>query len=102
MFTAAFSRLAGRAFVSDVLVGGLHAGHCVMGANFTFGHKAADRRFLMERGRPSGFTAERVELLEVDGRRVSSSSIRDALSRADLELAPRGAGAEVRPGRAPS
>jgi riboflavin kinase/FMN adenylyltransferase len=39
----------------------------------------------MERGPALGFTTERVELLEVDGRRVSSSSIRDALSRADLE-----------------
>jgi len=69
-----------------VLVGGLHAGHCVMGANFTFGHKAAGTvELLIERGPALGFTAESVELLEVDGRRVSSSSIRDALSRGDLE-----------------
>ena len=85
-FTAAFSRWPAERFVSDVLVGGLHAGHCVMGANFTFGHKAAGTvELLMERGPALGFTAERVELLEVDGRRVSSSSIRDALSRGDLE-----------------
>jgi ribosomal protein S15 len=85
-FTAAFSRWPAERFVSDVLVGGLHAGHCVMGANFTFGHKRAGTvELLMERGPALGFTAERVELLEIDGRRVSSSSIRDALSRADLE-----------------
>jgi riboflavin kinase / FMN adenylyltransferase len=85
-FTEAFSRWPAERFVSDVLVSGLHAGHCVMGANFTFGHQAAGTvELLMERGPALGFTTERVELLEVDGRRVSSSSIRDALSRADLE-----------------
>ena len=85
-FTEAFSRWPAERFVSDVLVGGLHTGHCVMGANFTFGHKAAGTvELLMERGPALGFTAERVELLEIDGRRVSSSSIRDALSRGDLE-----------------
>jgi riboflavin kinase/FMN adenylyltransferase len=85
-FTAAFSRWPAERFVSDVLVGGLHAGHCVMGANFTFGHKAAGNvELLIELGPALGFTADSVELLEVGGRRVSSSSIRDALSRGDLE-----------------
>ena len=85
-FTEAFSRWPAERFVSDVLVGGLHASHCVMGANFTFGHRAAGTvEMLIERGPALGFTAERVELVEIDGRRVSSSSIRDALAGGDLE-----------------
>ena len=85
-FTEAFSRWPAEDFVSRVLVEGLHAGHCVMGANFTFGHKAAGTvQMLTERGPDYGFTAERVELLEIDGRRVSSSSIREALAEGDLE-----------------
>ena len=85
-FTEAFSRWPAEDFVSRVLVEGLHAGHCVMGANFTFGHKAAGTvQILIERGPDYGFTAERVELLEIEGRRVSSSSIREALVEGDLE-----------------
>ena len=39
---------------------------------------------LIETGHEHGFTAERVDLVEIDGRRVSSSSIRDALANGDL------------------
>ena len=84
-FTESFSRVPAEDFVRDVLVGGLHAVHAVMGANFTFGHRAAgtiDR--LPELGAPHGMTAEGVPLFELEGRRVSSSSVRDALSAGDL------------------
>jgi riboflavin kinase / FMN adenylyltransferase len=85
-FTEDFSRWPAERFVSEVLLGGLHADHCVMGANFTFGHKAAGTvELLIERGPALGFTAERVELVEIEGRRVSSSSVRDALAQGDLE-----------------
>ena len=84
-FTRAFSQVSAEDFVHDVLVGGLHAVHAVMGANFTFGHRAAgtvDR--LPELGAPYGLTAEGVPLVELDGRRVSSSSVREALAAGDL------------------
>jgi len=84
-FTQDFSRWPADDFISRVLVDGLHAEHCVMGANFTFGHKAAGTvELLIETGPRWGFTAERVELVELEGRRVSSSSIRDALAEGDL------------------
>jgi riboflavin kinase/FMN adenylyltransferase len=85
-FTEDFSRWPAERFIADVLVEGLQVEHCVMGANFTFGYRAAgnvDR--LIEVGPSSGFTAERVELIDVDGRRVSSSSVREALAEGDLE-----------------
>ena len=84
-FTASFSRVSAEDFVRDVLSGGLHAVHAVLGANFTFGHRAAGTvERLPEMGSPFGLTAEAVPLLDLDGRRVSSSSVRDALSRGDL------------------
>jgi riboflavin kinase / FMN adenylyltransferase len=84
-FTDEFSRWPAEEFISRVLVEGLHAEHCVMGANFTFGHRAAGTvELLIETGPRWGFTAERVELVELEGRRVSSSSIRDALTEGDL------------------
>lgn len=85
-FTEGLSMWPAETFASRVLADGLHAEHCVMGANFTFGHRAAGTvEMLIETGPTHGFTAERVELVEMGGRGVSSSSIRDALVRGDLE-----------------
>jgi riboflavin kinase / FMN adenylyltransferase len=84
-FTEGFSRVPAEDFVRDVLVGGLHATHAVMGVNFTFGHRAAGTvERLPQMGAPYGLTAEGVPLVELDGRRVSSSSVRDALAAGDL------------------
>jgi riboflavin kinase / FMN adenylyltransferase len=85
-FTEAFSRIPAEDFVRDVLVAGVHAGHAVMGANFTFGHRALGTvDALPSMGEPYGLTAEGVGLLEIDGRTVSSSSVREALSAGDLD-----------------
>ena len=92
-FTEDLSRWPAERFITDVLEGRLRAEHCVMGANFTFGHKAAgniDR--LSEVGPSHGFTAERVELVDLDGRRVSSSSVREALAAGDLAWPERALG----------
>jgi riboflavin kinase / FMN adenylyltransferase len=84
-FTKEFSQVSAEGFVDRVLSAGVHATHAVMGANFTFGHKAAGTvENLPELGEPYGLTAESVGLVEVDGRTVSSSSIREALSAGDL------------------
>lgn len=85
-FTQGFSRWPAERFVTEVLVRGLHAAHCVVGANFTFGHQAAGSiDLLVEMGRGHGFTAEPVDLRALGGRVVSSSSIRKALAAGDLE-----------------
>jgi riboflavin kinase/FMN adenylyltransferase len=84
-FTKEFSQVPAEDFVEHVLVGGVNALHAVMGANFTFGHKAVGTvENLPALGAPYGLTAEGVALVEVDGRTVSSSSIREALAAGDL------------------
>ena len=84
-FTAEFSRISAEDFVRDVLVGGVHAVHAVMGENFTFGFKAAGTiATLPAMGDPYGLTAEGVSLVQTAGRTVSSSSVRAALSAGDL------------------
>jgi riboflavin kinase / FMN adenylyltransferase len=84
-FTEELSKVTAEAFVRDVLVDGLHAVHARVGANFTFGHRAAGTvRTLREVGGPLGMKADQVELLAIDGRVVSSSSIREALTGGDL------------------
>ena len=84
-FTQRFSEVSAEDFVRDVLVGGLHAVHARVGADFRFGHRAAGTvATLREVGEPLGMTADEVELFSIDGRVVSSSSIRAALGAGDL------------------
>ena len=92
-FTEELSRWPPERFMADVLQRGLRAHHCVMGANFTFGHRAKGNvELLIAEGEPFGFTAERVELRELDGRTVSSSSVREALAHGDLDWPRRALG----------
>jgi riboflavin kinase / FMN adenylyltransferase len=84
-FTKEFSMISAEDFVGDVLAGGLHAVHARVGANFTFGHRAAGNvETLREVGEPLGMTADEVGLFAIDGRVVSSSSTREALAAGDL------------------
>ena len=84
-FTGEFSQISAKDFVRDVLVGGLHAVHARVGANFTFGHRAAGSvGTLHEVGEPLGMSADEVGLFAIEDRVVSSSSIREALATGDL------------------
>jgi len=92
-FDRAFSLLPAEEFVRRVLAEGLHAEHVVVGVNFTFGHEARGTvETLRILGPADGFTAEEVPILELDGRPVSSSSIREALAEGDLEWPTRALG----------
>jgi len=84
-FTEEFSLWPAEEFVSRVLVEGLNTARAVVGSNFTFGHKAAGNlAVLAELGSAHGFSVEGVGVLELEGRPVSSSSIREALAAGDL------------------
>jgi riboflavin kinase/FMN adenylyltransferase len=85
-FDRDFSLVPAEDFVRDVLDRGVHAEHAAMGRNFTFGFKAlGTMETLPELAAPFGMTVESVPLLELDGRIVSSSSIRETLTRGDLD-----------------
>ena len=84
-FTDDFSGWPPEEFVGRVLGEGLSAQHVVVGSNFTFGHKAMGNIVtLSDLGAASGFGVEGVGLLKVDGRTVSSPSVRAALADGDL------------------
>jgi riboflavin kinase/FMN adenylyltransferase len=85
-FSPEFSRVPAEGFVRDVLVDGVHAEHASMGMNFTFGYRAAGTiETLPAMAAPFGVTVEGVPLLEIEGRTVSSSSIRESLAVGDLD-----------------
>jgi riboflavin kinase/FMN adenylyltransferase len=84
-FTEEFSRWPPEEFISGVLAKGLSAAHVVIGSNFTFGHKAmGNLAVLADLGPSHGFSVEGVALLRLGDRRVSSSSVREALAAGDL------------------
>ncbi len=87
-FTRELASSSPAAFVAEVLAGSLAAVRVVVGTNFRFGAKAAgDVVTLLELGEQHGFAPEAVTLLEMDGRRISSSAIREHLQDGDLAWA---------------
>lgn len=85
-FDEPFSRWPPEEFVERVLAKGLSTRHAVVGENFTFGYKAAGNlQVLTELGVGHGFSVEGVALLSIDGRAVSSTSVREAIASGDLQ-----------------
>jgi riboflavin kinase / FMN adenylyltransferase len=85
-FTEEFARWPAERFAADVLRRGLHAAHVVVGSNFTFGHRAAGNLAALRAMGPTlGISVEGVPLVKKEGRPVSASSIRKALSEGSLD-----------------
>ena len=92
-FDRDFSLITADAFVREVLVEGVRSVHAVMGRNFTFGYRAEGTMTVLPAlGAPLGLTAETVEIVELDGLPVSSTSIREALGSGDLSWPHRALG----------
>jgi riboflavin kinase/FMN adenylyltransferase len=73
-------------FIQQVLVKGLGVKYLLVGDDFRFGAKrAGDYGMLDAAGRQQGFDVARMNSYEVHGLRVSSSAVRDALGRGDME-----------------
>lgn len=89
-FSRAFAALSPDAFVERLLVEGLHARWVLVGEDFRYGAvRAGNCQTLQQAAARHGFELETMPTVTVDGERVSSSSVRAALARGDLELAER-------------
>ncbi|CAG4885359.1 bifunctional riboflavin kinase and FAD synthetase [Georgfuchsia toluolica] len=77
-------------FIDRVLVQGFGVQHLIIGDDFCFGRKrAGNLATLQAAGAAQGFTVDAMHTVEVDGIRVSSSAVREALFAGNLELAAR-------------
>jgi riboflavin kinase / FMN adenylyltransferase len=86
-FDEALRNLSGEAFAAS-LAQDLGARAVVVGHDFRFGcHGEATAPMLVEAGRRLGFSVDVVPPVMLDGARVSSSGVRDALERGDFALA---------------
>ena len=80
-FDRAFANLSAEDFIARILVGQLGIRGATIGFDFHFGHRrGGSPAFLAEQGERLGFPVETAPPLEDEGRPVSSSSIRAALT----------------------
>ena len=89
-FTIDFAALSAEAFVKEILVGRLGAGHVLVGRNFGFGKGRAGKAESLEGfGRQLGFATTVVEAVLLDGEPASSTRVRRAVEAGDMALATR-------------
>lgn len=89
-FTPAVAALAPEEFVRAVLAGALGARQVVVGEGFRFGRRqSGDAAGLARLGSAYGFAVEAVAPVLDDGQPVSSSRVREALARGDVDGARR-------------
>jgi riboflavin kinase/FMN adenylyltransferase len=85
-FDARLSSQVPQDFIDNVLVRGLGAKYVLVGDDFRFGaRRVGDYAMLDAAGQAQGFDVARMNSYEVHGIRVSSSAVREALGRADME-----------------
>jgi len=88
-FDARLSGMTPEDFIRHLLVEGLNTRWLLVGEDFRYGHKrAGDIGLLRRMGEQLGFRIETIaDVPDADGRRISSSELRLALSQGNLERA---------------
>lgn len=89
-FDRTFSQIEAEDFVDRFLIKALDVSRVIVGEDFHFGHKRRGTPdFLRQAGIDNGFAVETLDLLDEDNGPISSSRVREALRRADLDGANR-------------
>ena len=87
-FNRQLAQLSAADFVEQVLLGCLQARQIAVGANFRFGRgREGDTNTLRDLAEAAGVQVSVLPILEDAGGRMSSSRIREALSKGDLQTA---------------
>lgn len=87
-FTYEFSRLTAQEFVETILVKQLNIKKIIIGYDHRFGRdRTADINDLKRYGKQHGFEVEEISAQQLDDVSVSSTKIRNALNKGDVETA---------------
>ena len=79
-FNEEFSKMDENRFIEEVLVKKLNAKHIIVGNDFRFGHKRiGDVKLLESYGHDKGIEVTIVNLIEISGKKISSTGIRKLL-----------------------
>lgn len=87
-FDRTFAELSAAEFVQKVLIDGLGVRYLVVGDDFRFGKdRGGDFDYLVQAGQREGFQVVHMHSFELDGARVSSTRIREALRAGNVTAA---------------
>lgn len=87
-FNRKLAQMEAEAFIQQVLVDGLGVRYLVVGDDFCFGKgRRGDFAMLQRAGEKHGFEVVNMHTFEIEGDRVSSTRIREALQTGNLSLA---------------
>jgi len=89
-FNFALAQVTAQEFIERILVRGLAARWLQIGDDFRFGaRRAGDIGMLKAQAAPCGFEVEAMATVTLDGERVSSTAVREALAAGDVAKAAR-------------
>ena len=89
-FNESLRAMSAQQFLDDIFVAGLGVRYVVLGDDFRFGNdREGDLEFIKQQGPRYGYEARPTPTLSIDGVRVSSTRIREALASADFAEAER-------------
>ncbi|MBT8135976.1 MAG: bifunctional riboflavin kinase/FAD synthetase [Gammaproteobacteria bacterium] len=89
-FNRRVASMSPQQFIDRLIKQGLAVRHLTVGADFRFGRdRGGDFAMLVAAGETLGFGVTAIDDFALDGDRVSSSAVREALARGDLQLAAR-------------
>jgi len=87
-FNRPLAEMSAQDFIESVLVAGLNVEYLVIGDDFRFGKgRQGDVHLLAQSGATLGFKVEQLPTFVMNGQRVSSTLIREALAQGKIELA---------------
>ena len=96
-FNRKLAEMSADAFIRRILVEGLDVKYLVVGDDFRFGrNRSGTFADLQAAGERHGFQVAHMHTFSVDGERVSSTRVRHALERGDMETAARLLGRDYR------
>jgi len=89
-FDHALSSQSASVYIENILVDGLGIAALIVGSDFRFGNRRqGDFKLLQDYGRQYDFVVQETPSCEVDGRRVSSTLVREQLESGDFEAVNR-------------
>ncbi|MBI3560312.1 MAG: bifunctional riboflavin kinase/FAD synthetase [Gammaproteobacteria bacterium] len=89
-FNRRLAQMSAQDFIQRVLIDGLGVRYLVIGDDFRFGRgREGDFNLLQQAGRRAGFEVVDIHSFMLEGARVSSTRVRQALQQGDLTLAQR-------------
>ena len=87
-FSKQFASLSAQAFIEHILIAGIQARWILVGDDFRFGaQRAGDFALLQQAGKTHGFEVESLPSVLIEGVRVSSTAVREALTLGNMTLA---------------